>query len=346
MKPRIGVFALDGTIAMVKGEAGGVRPGLGAEDLAAAVPELPSLCALRLETIAKLGSPNITVEAVFRLAARIEALAGAGEIDGAVVTQGTDTIEETSFLLDCLLDLDIPVCVIGAMRNPLMASHDGPGNLLAAARVAVDPWTRERARELGVLVTMLDGVHAAQEVVKTNSHRIDAFASPHGGPIGTVIEDRVRIAAMPLRPHAPAMRRAVGPSPAARLAGRARSVGLLTFALDDSGALLRAVARADDRLGYHGLVLGLMGGGHAPEWLADEIEALARAIPVVGSGRMGNGALLRKTYEMRGAELDLQRRGLIWGGRLHPLKARLLLDLLLRADAPVDRIRDVFEAFN
>jgi L-asparaginase len=342
MKPRIGVFALGGTIAMVRGEAGGVRPGLGAEELAAAVPELPSLCALRLE----LGSPNITIEAVCRLAARIEALAGAGEIDGAVVTQGTDTIEESAFLLDCLLDLAIPVCVIGAMRNPLMASHDGPGNLLSAVRVAVDPWVRERAGALGVLVPMLDSIHAAHEVVKTNSHRIDAFASPHGGPIGTVIEDRVRIAALPVRPHLERMRRALGSSPAARLGGRAASVGLVIMTLDDSGALLKAVARDGDRLGYGGLVLALMGGGHAPEWLADEIEALAAALPVVGCGRMGNGALLRRTYEMRGAELDLQRRGLIWGGRLHPLKARLLLGLLLRADAPRDQIRDVFEAFN
>lgn len=346
MKPRIGVFALGGTIAMVKGEAGGVRPGLGAEDLAAAVPELGELADLRLETVAKLGSPNITVEAVFRLAARIEELAAAGEISGAVVTQGTDTIEETSFLLDCLLDLELPVCVIGAMRNPLMASHDGPGNLLAAVRVAVDPWVRERARELGVLVTMLDGIHAAQEVVKTNSHRIDAFESPHAGPLGTIVEDRVRIAVVPVRRHVGAMRRALGPSPATRLAGEARPVGLLTFALDDSGALLRAVLADEERLGYRGFVLGLMGGGHAPEWLADEMEALAGALPVVGCGRMGDGALLRKTYEMRGAELDLQRRGLIWGGRLHPLKARLLLDLLLRADAPADRIREVFEAFN
>ena len=346
MKPRIGVFALGGTIAMVRGDAGGVRPGLGAEDLAAAVPELPALCELRLETVAKLGSPNITVDAVFALAARIEALAAAGEIDGAVVTQGTDTLEETAFLLDCLLDLAIPVCAIGAMRNPLMASHDGPGNLLAAVKVAADGTVRALARELGVLVVMLDGVHAAQEVVKTNSHRLEAFASPHGGPIGAIIEERVRITAMPVRPHLEAMRRAVGASPAARLAGRPRPVGLVAFALDETGALLKAAARAGDRLGYRGMVLALMGGGHAPEWLVDDIEALAQAVPTVGCGRMGNGLLLRTTYEMRGAERDLQSRGVIWGGRLHPLKARLLLDLLLRADAPPDRIREVFEAFN
>ncbi len=74
--------------------------------------------------------------------------------------------------------------------------------------------------------------------------------------------------------------------------------------------------------------------------------AIAASMPVVGCGRIGNGLLLRSTYEMPGAELDLQRRGVIWGGRLHPLKARLLLALLLRADAPADQIRDVFEAFN
>ena len=344
-KPRIGVFALGGTIAMVKGDAGGVKPGLGADDLVAAVPELPTLAEISAETVARLPSPCLTADHVHGLAQRIEALAAAAALDGAIVTQGTDTIEETAFLLDCLLDLAIPVIVVGAMRNPLATSPDGPGNLLAAVRVAVDPEVRRQARALGVLVVMLDSIHAAQEVVKADSHRVDAFASPQAGPLGTIVEDRVRLSAMPRRPHLAALRAALGPAPAGRLAGRPASVACLPLALGDDGALVKAILASPQHLGLDGVVLGLMGGGHAPDWLADEIGLLAAALPVVGCGRMGSGALLRATYEFPGGEIDLRRRGVIAAGRLHPFKARVLLGLLLRA-APREAIAEVFAAFD
>ena len=94
-----------------------------------------------------------------------------------VVTQGTDTLEETSFLLDLLLDLDIPVIVTAAMRNPALTSPDGPGNLLAAVRVAADPWVRKNAKALGVIAVMLDEVYAAADVLKVHPTRLNAFAS-------------------------------------------------------------------------------------------------------------------------------------------------------------------------
>ena len=345
-KKRLAVLSLGGTIASVKGSGAGVSPELGAAELAQAVPELAGLCELKAETVAKVGSPSLPIALLYGLAARIESAAKAGEIDAAIVTQGTDTIEETSFLLDCLLDVDIPVIVIGAMRNPTMASPDGPGNLLNAARVALDPAVGSQARALGVLVVMLDSIHAAHEVVKSNSHRIDAFASPHSGPIGTIIEDRVRLSMLPQRQHRRSLLTQIGEGSAGRLAERDLAVAYLPLTLGDSGALLHAIRQSENRLGFAGMVLGLMGGGHAPSWLVDDISSLSRMMPVVGCGRMGSGALLEKTYDFPGAEMDLRRNGVIWGGRLHPFKARLLLDLLLRAQASHDGIAAVFDAFN
>lgn len=342
-RPRIGVFALGGTIAMVPGEQGGVRPGLNGADLVAAVPALSALADIEAETAAIVPSPALRRDTLFALAATLEDKAAAGSLDGAVITQGTDTIEESAFLLDCLLDLDIPVVVTGAMRNPQMTAPDGPGNLLAAVRVACDAAVRAQARQLGVLVVMLDDIHAALEVSKASSHRLDAFASPLTGPLGTLIEDRVLLTSLPARPHIPGLRLALGEQPARRLAAsEVGAVSLLPLTLDDSGALLHAIAADPQHLGHAGLVLGLMGGGHAPDWLMPAIADLADRLPVVGANRSGGGALLAKTYEMTGGEVDLRRCGVIPAGRLAPLKARLLLDLLLRADCDAADIAAAF----
>ena len=259
-KPRVAVLALGGTIAMVKGDEGGVRPGLGADDLVAAVPGIEAIADLRTETVSRIGSSDLTVSTVLTVARRIEALAAEGAIDGAVVTQGTDTMEETSFLLDLVLKVDIPVVMTGAMRNPLSVSHDGPGNVLAAVRVVADPVARARARELGVLVVMLDTIHAAVNVAKATSSRIDAFTSPETGPVGVLVEDRVRLTSMPNRDFRTALDAVTGGGP--RMTGDIPSVALHTIALSESGGLLGALATAPDTLGYAGIVLGALGGGH------------------------------------------------------------------------------------
>jgi len=342
--PRLLVLALGGTIAMMKGDAGGVKPGLGADELVAAVPELAGLVEVRAETVAKVASPSLTLGQLYALAARIQRDTDAGAIDACVITQGTDTIEESAFLLDCLLEVAIPVIVIGAMRNPLMTSSDGAGNLLAAARVAAAPWVRESAAELGVMVVMLDHAYSAFDAVKAHSARIDAFGAPQSGPLATLIEDRVLPLARPVREWKEQVRELVGTSPAARLAQRNAAVALIALGLGEEGALIDVILAAPDRLGYRGAVIALMGGGHAPSWLADKLGRLSAAMPTVGAGRMGGGPLLRKTYEFAGAEIDLGRRGLIPAGRLGPYKARVLLDLLLRADCDTTKVRAAFAA--
>jgi len=343
-KPRIAVLALGGTIAMVKGKTA-VRPGLSAENLIAAVPDLAELADLRAETISKLGSFDLTVDSLLEVATRIQELANRGEADGVVITQGTDTIEETAFLLDVVLNVSIPVVVIGAMRNPLMTAPDGPGNLLAAVRTVTDKHVRERARELGVLVVMLDSIHTARHVAKADASRIDAFASPATGPAGVLIEDRVRLHMFPDRHWHQHLAELFSGTRLADVRSNPKNVGFVTIGLDESGGLLKALSESKDLLGYDGLILAAMGGGHVPGKLADHVSALASRIPVVIAPRAGSGILLKKTYEMIGAELDLAKRGTINAGSLPPLKARVLLTLLLQAQATPEQIAGAFAAF-
>lgn len=338
-KPRIAVFALGGTISMVKGEAG-VRPGLTAEQLVAAAPGIDGLAEIEARTISTIGSSDLSVEAVLDVARAIESAAADG-IDGAIVTQGTDTMEESAFLLDLALRVDVPVAVTGAMRNPLSISHEGPGNVYAAMQVVTDPAVRQRARDLGVMVVMLDSIHAAVDVAKTNTSRIDAFASPEAGPLGVVVEDRVRLTGCPVRDHKTALDAALGGTLLTGVAPPLPSVALLTMAMGESGALLAALADDPETLGYRGIVLGAMGGGHTPSWLTPHLDVLTPRLPVVMAGRMQAGYLLAKTYEREGSEMDLLRRGVRSAGRLPPLKARLLLTAMLMGGlerAAMDRV--------
>lgn len=156
-----------------------MQMGLGADDLIAAVPKLATLADIDAETVSRLGSHSLSFDQIHALAARIRSL----KVDGVVVTQGIDTLEETSFLLDLLLDLKIPVIVTAAMRNPALTSADGPGNLLAAVRVATDSWLRGHANALGVVAVTLDEVYAAAEVLKVHPTRLNAFAATQTGPL-------------------------------------------------------------------------------------------------------------------------------------------------------------------
>ncbi|MFX4220806.1 MAG: asparaginase [Thalassobaculum sp.] len=338
-KPRIAVFALGGTISMVKGEAG-VRPGLTAEQLVAAAPGIDGLAEIEARTISTIGSSDLSVDAVLDVARAIEAAAADG-IDGAIVTQGTDTMEESAFLLDLALRVDVPVAVTGAMRNPLSISHDGPGNVYAAMQVVTDPAVRQRSHDLGVMVVMLDSIHAAVDVAKTNTSRIDAFASPEAGPLGVVVEDRVRLTGRPVRDHKTALDIALGDTLLTGVAPPLPSVALLTMAMGENGALLAALADDPETLGFRGIVLGAMGGGHTPSWLTPHLDVLTPRLPVVMAGRMQAGYLLAKTYEREGSEMDLLRRGVRSAGRLPPLKARLLLTAMLMGGldrAAMDRV--------
>ena len=335
-KPRIHILALGGTIATRPDPSGVMQMGAGADDLVKAVPLLGTLADIEAETVSRVGSHSLSFDQIHALAAKI----AASKAEGVIVTQGTDTLEETAFLLDLLLERDVPVIVTAAMRNPSLTSADGPGNLLAAVRVACDAWVRAHARSLGVMAVMLDEVYAAADVLKAHPTRLDAFASPQTGPLGALVEDRIVPLSLPVRDAIEATRRKLG-----KVSGTAQPVALLWMGLDEPGHLIDAMVNASDHLGYRGAVVGAMGGGHIPERLADVAARLAAAMPTVVSPRAGGGPMLRQTYGGPTSEIGLRKAGLIWGGRLHPLKARVLLETCLRAGLQRAAIAELFDAW-
>jgi L-asparaginase len=323
-RPCVAVFGLGGTIAMAQAPDGGVTPALSASDLLAAVPGLSDLHAeLRVQDFRNKPGASLDFPDLYELAAAITDALNDG-CTGAVVTQGTDTIEEVAYVLDLLLPTDAPVVVTGAMRNPTMAGADGPANILAAVRVAASPC----ARGLGCLVVLNDQVHAARWVQKAHTGSPAAFISPDHGPLGHVVEGRVRI---PVR-----IRR----SPALGFVPRRSArVGLATIALGDDGTLIEALAEHVD-----GLVVAALGAGHVPAVVAPVLGKLAGHMPVVLASRTGSGPVHRVTYGFPGSERDLLARGLISAGCLDPLKARIMLHLLIASGAEDAGIRKAFEA--
>src|SRR5689334_12054238 len=320
--PRIAVFTLGGTIAMMtEPGSAGAAPVLGASQLLGSVPGLPGLPATPvLHDFRQLPSSALTIGDVLGLSAAIAAELEAG-CAGAVVVQGTDTIEETSFLLDLLHRGGQPVVVTGAMRTRDAAGADGPANMLAAIQAAASP----ELAGLGVLVVFADEIHAARHVRKAHATSIGAFVSPSAGPVGHVIEGRVRLLARPVRPvvSLPDRPGTAGGAPAVR-------VGLVTMALGDDGAMLRAAADAGV---LDGLVVAGFGAGHVPPGVAEVLYELASRMPVVIASRTGAGTVLEGTYGWVGSEIDLTSRDVISAGFLDPPKARLLLHLLVSRGA-------------
>ena len=323
-RPRIVVLSLGGTIAMsAKGESG-VEPGLDAQDLLGAVPEAAAIGEIEAVALRRAPSVDLGFADVAELAGAIRRARAEG-IDGAVVTQGTDTLEESAFLLDLLLEPGAPVVVTGAMRNPTLPGADGPANLLAALRTAASP----QAAGAGVLVVLNDEIHAARWVRKSHAHRPSAFASPAVGPIGWIVEQRVRL---PLKPQ-----RAL---PVLPWRGEPPFVPILQFGLGAGAREVEVLAQGEPA----GLVVAAAGAGHVPSAAVAGLEALAARAPIVFASRTGAGETSRATYAYPGSESDLLKRGLIGAGALDPLKARILLALLLADGADRGRIAEAFAA--
>jgi len=312
---RVAMFGLGGTIAMTSTASGGVTPTLTAADLLDAVPGLAdSSVTLDVHDFRRAPGASLDFADILALVEAINE-AFTGGADGVVVTQGTDTLEETSFLADLHYAGDKPVVFTGAMRNPTMAGADGPANLLAALRTAASPDVRGQ----GVLVVLADEIHAARRVRKTHSTSGSTFQSPNGGPLGYVVEGTPRLLnRLPSRLLVPK------PNPAIASA----RVGLATITMGDQGELLQNLGERVD-----GLVIAAMGAGHVPDRLVEPLEKLAVRMPVVLASRTGAGPVLTATYGFPGSERDLVSRGLIPAGFLDPLKARLLLHAALAAGA-------------
>ncbi|WP_331718625.1 asparaginase (plasmid) [Streptomyces sp. NBC_00289] len=317
---RVAVISLGGTIAMTQADSG-ATPTLSADDLIAAVPGLAETgIDVEVRDFRRLPGASLAFSDLLELAIMVETLA----VDGVVVTQGTDTIEETAYLLDLVTSSDTPIVVTGAMRNASMAGADGPANVLAAIRVAAST----EVLGMGCMVVFAEEIHSARWARKTHATSPMAFTS-YPGPIGYVAEDRVRITARPSTSPAINPRDTTLPARTA----------IFTVGLGDDGTLLPVLGDHVD-----GLVVAAFGAGHVPMTCVDALGDLAKRKPVVLTTRTGSGPVLRQTYGFPGSESDLLGRGLISGSTLDPIKARILLQLLLMTSADRDQIAEAFSS--
>ncbi len=321
--PVIAFGALGGTISMVSGDESGIRPSLGADDLVTSVSAAAGV-RIRTATLQRVGSSSLTARQLVETLAWAEQEVDAGAA-GVVISQGTDTLEETAYLWDLLWQRSEPLIVTAAMRGPEQPGADGPANVLAAFTVAASPGARDR----GVLAVLDDQIHAARWVRKSHTVRTGAFASPGAAALGLLVEGEVAwTATTPRDPAVPA------PDRAALAAADWPWVPLLEFHLGDDGRLARAAVDA----GAAALVVAGSGGGHVSIPASDVYAELARRVPVVLAGRTAAGPVLQRTYGYQGAEIDLIARGLLPAGWLAPLKARTLTQLLLAAGADRDQL--------
>ena len=270
-----------------------------------------------------IASANLALPDLVALAEDLERAFGEGA-GGAVISLGTDTLEEVAFALDLLIGSDRPVVLTGAMRFANQPGSEGAANLKAAFEVASDPDAGGR----GVLVVMNDEIHAARFVAKANTISTGAFSSAPFGPLGIVQEGRPVWA---FRPN-----RRLGKIKAA---GISPQVPVLTPGIgDDPKFLENFLSNPPD-----GAVVAALGAGHVPARLVAVLEKLAGQCPVVLASRISAGPTLRQTYGYPGAEMDLIARGLIPSGILNAAKAKIALQILLSSSQSIAQIRSAFE---
>ncbi len=308
--PEVHLIGTGGTIS------GGASGPLEAADLRARLPDLGRMAQLTTEDFSRIGSSRMHPELQFRLANRIaEVFGGRPELAGIVVSHGTDSLEETAFLLDLLLPAGRPVVFAAAQRAPRSPDTDGPRNLLDAIRVAGS----SRTRNLGVLVVLNGQIHAAREVEKTHSVALHAFASPDTGPVGAVDAGEILLF------HTPRRRIHL---PAEEIEPR---VELVRLTAGGGAAAIRAAAER----GMRGVVVEVFGRGNAPPPVMEAVGAVREAgAAVVFTTRTGSGRVV-----LSGSQQEL---GVVSGEDLDGLKARMLLTAALGAGSSPEEIAAAF----
>ncbi len=313
-----------GTISMRHdATAGGAVPTLRGRDILALAPEIGELADLEIDDWGAHPGPHMTMDRMWALRARIVDHLARPDVQGIVVTHGTDALEETAYLLARSIDSDKPVVVTGAMRTSSDLGWDGPANLGGAVRVAAS----EDARGLGVLVVMSDRIFAALDVTKSHTHALDAFDSPGLGHLG-VIDDGAVIFRRLMPAHPPIL----APEKLAEPVD-------IVYAFAGADSRLLDSSREDGL----GVVIAAMGRGNVPPAMVPGIERwIAAGKPVVITSRAMRGRV-GCTYGYQGGGRRLAELGAIFGGARRPLQARIDVMLSLGAGMSVSEIRELLE---
>ncbi len=324
MPPRVLVIFTGGTISMkIDPATGGAIPALSGREILSFDPTLADLAEIEVMDFARLPGPHWTPAQMMELSELTRTQLARPDLDGIVVTHGTDTLEETAYLVDLRHLSPKPIAFVGALRNASELGYDGPANLRAALRTVIEP----DAQRQGVLVVLNGLIHAASAVTKSDTQALETFVSPVFGPLGMVDADRVLFArSLPRR----------ATIDTAQL--EARVDLLITYAGFD-GRFIDASREG----GAQGLVLEGTGRGNVPP---AALEALDRFLggggTVVLSTRCAQGRVL-DTYAYEGSGYDLRRRGVLFAGALPGPKARVHLMLALGMTREASEVKYLVE---
>ena len=321
-RPRVAVIFTGGTISMLPDPVTGAAvPALDGAAILARVAGLEAIAEMEPIDWGMVPASHLRFAQILELGAIIHDAAERDEVDGVVLVQGTDVLEETAYAWDLLHTSVAPLVVVGAMRNASEPAYDGPRNLRDAVRVAADP----RLREAGATVVMAGRILPADDVTKTHSQALDTFQALNRGPLGTVRDGVVALE----RARGP--RRTLSPVPTVA----AEPVALLTAVVATDGSLVRAALEG----GARGIVVEATGAGNTdPDLLAAASEAMATGVPVVLTTRCAAGAV-GPFYGFPGGGRSWQEAGAILAGDLSGPKARVGLALGLGAGLDRDGLQ-------
>ncbi|MBU5484512.1 asparaginase [Clostridium sp. MSJ-11] len=323
MKKIIIIFT-GGTISMKENETTHAAvPALTGDEIIKLTPGIENIAIIDFLNFGMLPGPHMTPEKMFELSKIIQDKVTCGGYDGVVVTHGTDSLEETAYLVDLTYKYPNPVVFMGSMKNSSQFGWDGPTNLIDAVNTAAsdEAWNR------GVMVVMNNEVHAASQVTKTNTHTLDTFKSMDFGPIGFVDNNKVYF-----------------------YYNYTKSQYIPAEKINSQVDIIKCGCGMDDRLikfcvdsDTQGIVIEGMGRGNIPPKMVQGVEyALSKNIPVVLVSRCLMGKVL-DDYGYEGAGRGLREKGVILGDNLNGHKARIKLMVALGYTNKIPEIKDIFE---
>lgn len=326
-KPNVVILATGGTIAgagststTTVGYTAAVTP---VDTLITNVPELAKVANVKGEQVAQIASESMTMDIWLKLANRVNQLLAQDNVDGIVITHGTDTLEETAYFLDLVVKSDKPVVLVGSMRPGTAMSADGSLNLYRAVILAGN----KDAIGKGVLVMLNDTINAGREVTKTITDRVDTFKAPELGALGVFTGDQPVFYRQSVRRHTAASEFDVS-----GLTSLPR-VDIVYHYAGNEGTMIDAAVQA----GARGIVHAGTGNGSIAKAEYPAVEnALKQGVVFVRSARVGNGIIARN------GEANDDKYGFVASDNLNPQKARILLMLALTKTTDVKEIQRMF----
>jgi L-asparaginase len=328
-KPRVMILATGGTIAGAQSSQAdyGYKSGtFNVKDLISAVPAMKDLADIDGEQVANIGSQDMNDEVWLKLAKRINEVLNDKNYDGVVVTHGTDTMEETAFFLNLVVDSDKPVVLVGSMRPATAVSADGPGNLYNAVAIAADP----KASDRGVLVAMNDEIHYARNVEKMNTTNVETFGSPERGPAGLVNTGKITWFEPSTKKH----------TKDTEFSGEKLKslpkVEIIYAHTNMDATLINAAIQN----GAKGIVIAGVGDGNMSQQALDALEKFSKSGGlVVRSTRLSTGIVLRNN------EVNDDKMGFVASGEFNPEKSRVLAELALTKTHDPKKVQEMFNVY-